>query len=193
MTRLLASLATLVAVAATLSASVPSAHACSCVPFTTQGYVDRADVIAIGTVIQLIDDEDTGGGPNDLDARVSVSRYLKGTGPAEIVVDDPPSGGTCGFLDEGDLGDTYLLFLTGSDSPFESNLCSGNGSLDGPTPEHGPERLDEVRAITGPGVPPEGVPSQAGADTPWLVIGLGAAVLLAASVFFLRRRIIGRG
>jgi hypothetical protein len=109
------------------------------------------------------------------------------------VVDDPPSGGSCGFLDEGDLGDTYLLFLTGSDSPFESNICSGNVSLDGSTPE----RLDEVQAITGPGVPPEGMPLQSGADTPWLVIGLGSglgtAVLLAASAFFLRRRIIGHG
>ena len=197
MTRLLASLATLVAVAAFLSASVPSAHACSCVPFTAQGYVDGADVIAIGTVIQLIGDEDTGDGPNDLDARVSVTSYLKGTGPAEIVVDDPPSGASCGFLDEGDLGDTYLLFLTGSGSPFESTICSGNVSLDGSTPEHGQERLDEVQAITGPGVPPEGVPSQSGADTPWLVIGLasglGAAILLAASAFLLRRRMIGRG
>ncbi len=60
MTRLPASLATLVAVAANLSASVPSAHACTCVPFTRQEYVDHADVSAIGTVIRLIADEGTG-------------------------------------------------------------------------------------------------------------------------------------
>lgn len=192
-------MASIVALAVLLSASAPSAHACSCAPFTTQGYVDQADVIAIGTIIQLIDDKDIGDGPNDLDARVSITRYLKGSGPAEITVDDPPSGGTCGFLDDGDLGETYLLFLTGSDSPFESNLCSGNTMLIGPTPEDGQARLNEVEALTGPGAPPEvaPAPSGSGSDVPWLAIGLGsglgAALLLAASITVVRRRIIGGG
>ncbi len=199
MTRLLAPMAIAVAVAALLSAGVPSAHACSCVVRTTQAYLDGADVVAVGTIIRLIDDKDIGDGPNDLDARVSVARYLKGSGPAEITVDDPPSGGTCGFLDDGDLGKTYLLFLTGSDSPFESNLCSGNTLLVGPAPEDGQGRLDEVEALTGPGAPPNAgpAPSQSGTDVPWLAIGLGsglgAALLLAASIIVVRRRIIGGG
>ncbi|MFB3093431.1 MAG: hypothetical protein ACE1ZN_03385, partial [Dehalococcoidia bacterium] len=143
-------------------------------------------------------EEESDGIIPDIDAVVAVERYLKGDGPAEIEVDDPPSGGTCGFLEQESLGQRYLLFLTGETSPLQTHLCSGSLPIEGPgrwtlavSEEFAANALQEVQAITGPGsLPPTGIAPPAdksGDSAPWLVIALGTAALAGAFAFLLRR------
>ena len=197
MKRFLLPLAAVAITGLLLPAGVRPAYACSCALLSTEEYVNNADVIAIGTVVQLIEtaeqfppvEEESDGIIPDIDAVVAVERYLKGDGPAEIEVDDPPSGGTCGFLEQASLGQRYLLFLTGETSPLQTHLCSGSTPLvDTP---HVQQFLQEVQAITGPGsLPPTGIAPPAdksGDSAPWLVIALGTAALAGAFAFLLRR------
>jgi len=205
MKRLLLPLAA-IAIAGFLLPSVNPAYACSCAFSTPQELVDFADVIVIGTVVRLIEtteefptpEEKPDGQIPDVDAAVQVERYLKGSGPAEIEVDDPPSGGTCGFLEQASLGQRYLLFLTGETSPLQTHLCSGSTPLvDTP---HVQQFLQDVQAITGPGTlaPTGSAPpnEQPGAGVPLLPIviasSVGAAALAAASALLLRRRLTRR-
>ena len=212
MKRFLLPLAAVAITGLLLPAGLRPAYACSCALLSTEEYVNNADVIAIGTVVQLIEtaeqfppvEEESDGIIPDIDAVVSVERYLKGTGPAEIEVDDPPSGGTCGIFEELSVGSRYLLFLTGTTSPFTTNLCSGSLPVEGPgrwtlavSEEFAANALQEVQAITGPGTLPQNSPppSQSPADDgiPWLAIIIGsslaAGALLAASALLLRRRL----
>ena len=201
MKRLLLPLAAITIAGLLLPSGVRPAYACSCAPLPPQAHVDNADVIVIGTVSEVIDtteqfpapEEKSDGAIPDVDAVIEVERYLTGSGPAEIEVDDPPSGGTCGFLEQTSLGQRYLLFLTGEASPFKTHLCSGSTLLlDEPLNQ---EFLEAVLAITGPGTfPTTGSPSSAGGSgstVPWLTIiigsSLGAGALAAASAFLLRR------
>ena len=192
--RLLAPLALLATAAVLLSAAVPSAYACSCAALTARQHIENADVIAIGKVVRLEDTTEpvptvpgkSDGAVPDLDAVVLVQRYLKGVGPAEITVDDPPSGGACGFFDEASLGETYLLFLKGQSSPFETNICAGSGQLAGEARDQ--QFLEEVVAITGRGAAPE-------EHFPWVIVGVGTGlgvILAGASAILLRRRIMAR-
>ena len=194
--RLLLPIALLATAAVLLSAAVPSAYACSCAALTARQHIENADVIAIGKVIRLNETSEqfppvegkSDGAVPDLDAVVLVQRYLKGDGPTEIAVDDPPSGGACGFLEEASLGETYLLFLKGQSSPFETNICAGSGQLAGEARDQ--QFLEEVVAITGRGAAPE-------EHFPWVIVGVGAglggALLVGASALLLRRRIMARG
>ncbi len=202
MKRFLLPLAAVAITGLLLPAGVRPAYACSCALLSTEEYVNNADVIAIGTVVQLIEtaeqfppvEEESDGIIPDIDAVVAVERYLKGDGPAEIEVDDPPSGGTCGFLEQASLGQRYLLFLTGETSPLQTHLCSGSTPLvDTP---HVQQFLQEVQAITGPGTlpPTDSAPpaDESGGSTPWLAIAASAGILAAASALLLRRRLTRR-
>ncbi len=191
-----------VTIASLLLPSVNPAYACSCAAPTPEQHVDYADIIVIGTVVRLIEtteefptpEEKPDGQIPDIDAAVQVERYLKGSGPAEIEVDDPSSGGTCGFLEQASLGQRYLLLLTGETSPLETNLCSGSTPLVA-TP-HVQQFLQEVQAITGPGTlpPTDSAPpaDESGGGTPWLAIAASAGILAAASALLLRRRLTRR-
>jgi len=175
----------LVALAGSMHSAATPARACSCAGLTTAEYVRQADIVAMGKVVRLTTAED-GSQPPDQDAMVLVERYLKGDGPSEIAVDDPPSSASCGIFDAGSLGKRYLLFLTGETSPLETNLCSRTTELAG---EPGDQQLlEDVAAITGSGSP-------AGEGFPWLPVIAPAAVfgaaLLGASAFVLRRRLMG--
>ncbi len=201
MKRLLLPLAA-ITIASLLLPSVNPAYACSCAALTPEQYVDDADIIVIGTVVRLIEtteefstpEEKPDGQIPDVDAAVQVERYLKGSRSAEIEVDDPPSGGTCGFLEQESLGQRYLLFLTGETSPLQTHLCSGSTPLvDTP---HVQQVLQEVQAITGPGTlpPTDSAPpaDESGGGTPWLAIAASAGILAAASALLLRRRMARR-
>ena len=194
MKRFLLPLAAVAIAGLLLPAGLRPAYACSCALLSTEEYVNNADVIAIGTVVQLIEtaeqfppvEEESDGIIPDIDAVVAVERYLKGDGPAEIEVDDPPSDGTCGFLDQASLGERHLLFLTNS---FTTHICAGSTLLtDDPA---NLQFLQDVQAITGPGsLPPTGFAPPAdksGDSAPWLVIALGTAALAGAFAFLLRR------
>ena len=191
-----------VTIASLLLPSVNPAYACSCAAATPEQHVDYADIIVIGTVVRLIEtteefstpEEKPDGQIPDVDAAVQVERYLKGSGLAEIEVDDPPSGGTCGFFEQASLGQRYVLFLTGETSPLQTHLCSGSTPLvDTP---HVQQFLQEVQAITGPGTlpPTDSAPpaDESGGGTPWLAIAASAGILAAASALLLRRRLTRR-
>ena len=175
----------LVALAAVLLPTARPAQACSCAALTPAEAVAGADVVAIGKVVRITTAE-AGFPEADPDATVLVERYLKGDGPREIAVDDPPSGAECGIFEAESLGKRYLLFLTGEAPLLRTHLCSRTTELAGePTDQ---QLLEDVAAITGSGSPP-------GESFPWLPVivpaGVFGAVLLAASAFVLRRRIIG--
>lgn len=157
MKHLLAPIAVLVTTAILLSAVTP-AYACSCAQPSIEDTVANADVVAVATVTRLVDDADGGfGGITDLDGIASVERYLKGSGPAEITIDDPAGDGDCGFLDETDVGERHLFFLTTDEDAYKTNLCAGNALLTGEFVDEPTVNayLAEIEAITGPGQAPD--------------------------------------
>jgi hypothetical protein len=206
----------IVALLAAVSTSMRPAYACSCTgPTLPQAQVDAADTIVIGTVARVFDNPYTienSAQPEDefevqdVDAVVHVERYLKGGGPAEIIVDDPQHGGGCGILEERSLNSRYMLFLSGEDSPFTTTLCSGSLPIEGPglvtlavTEEYAAAVVEGVTAVTGPGNLPSSdaaAPSGSSSDTPWLAIAIGGAALAgagaglaAAAAWLVRRRL----
>ena len=194
MKRLLLPLAA-IAIAGLLFTGTRPAYGCSCLPSSTQQKVENTDVIVIGTVVRLVEDPDEGVRTDfEVDGIVSVERYLKGSGPSEIEVDDPPSGGLCGFLDQTSTGKRYLFFLTGEAARFSTSSC--DGSIPITNDEASQQHLRNVEAaVAGAGTlpdtgsaPPSGQP---GSDAPWLAVIIGSSAvaggLVAASAWLLRR------
>ncbi|MCH8815969.1 MAG: hypothetical protein IH957_12930 [Chloroflexi bacterium] len=189
----------LIATVAILFSAVTPAHACSCAQPSVEEIVANADIVAIATVTRLVDATEMWGitGVPDRDGIASVERYLKGSGPAEITVDDPSGDGDCGFLDETDVGERHLFFLTTDDGAYKTHLCSGNALLTGEFVDEDTVNayLAEVEAVTGPGHPPDGVDPTSTADNDlprevfWaLAILLPIAVLATATLVAARRR-----
>jgi hypothetical protein len=157
MKHLLAPSALLVTTAIVFSAITP-AHACSCIQLSVEQTVVNADVIAVARITGLVDDElDPRPLIVDKDGLAAVERYLKGSGPSAITVDDPSDGGVCGFLGEGAVGERFLFFLTTDSGGYKTNLCAGNALLTGEFVDEPTVNayLAEVEAITGPGQPPD--------------------------------------
>jgi hypothetical protein len=84
----------------------------------------------------------------DKDAAVSVERYLKGSGPQEIVVDDPVGDADCGFFGEASVGQRYVLFLQDEGAALTTHLCAGNEPASDAF-------VAEIEEVTGPGVTPD--------------------------------------
>ena len=187
MKRLLLPLAAL-ATAGLLFTSTRPAYGCSCLPSSTQQKVENADVIVIGTVVQLIEDPDEGVGTElEVDGIVSVERYVKGSGPSEIEVDDPPSGGLCGFLDQTSTGKRYLFLLSGQAAGFSTSSC--DGSIPITSDETSEQYLRDVEStVSGAGSFPDTGSAPSGdkpdSDSRWLAAGAAA---LVAAAWLLRR------
>lgn len=152
-----------------------TAYACSCGPVSAERYVDRADTIVVGrvkeVVVRRLGRSLSRGDPDPI---VTVERYLKGTGPFEILVDDPIGGGDCGYFSEDSVGKDYLIFLRGESSPFKSDLCTGIRLLSVPPST---EFLATVESITGTGfLPDPTIPNatiDSGANAAWIAIVVG--------------------
>ncbi len=192
---------------APLQTASDTAYACSCIETTVEQRVQSADVVAIGTVVSVYEDQETvdsGDGEigiSDTDGVFAVNTYYKGTGPAEIAVDDPPDGGTCGFVSSDSVGREAVLFLELSDGEYLTHLCVGSGFISGDE-DFRAEMIAGIEAVTGPGRAPEGPPPQASppqedldgdhtVSTPWaVVLPIAFAIPLAVLVVpaFLRRR-----
>jgi len=167
MNRFFAPLA-IAAMAGLLFSSITPAHACSCAVQPVAERLAFYNHAVVGTVLRLVDDPSEGyaEGYPDKDAVVSVERYLKGSGPAEIVADDPVGDADCGFFSEGSVGQRYVLFL-GSDAIFGNSddgalythLCAGNEIASDAL-------IAEVEAVTGSGVPPNDDEPVPGPSTP---------------------------
>ncbi len=172
-------------------------YACSCIETTVEERVQSSDVVAVGTVLSVYEDQTAGSGDGmfaDVDGLVRVSTYYKGSGPSEIAVDDPPSGGTCGVIGSDSVGPEAVLFLELSGGEYGTSLCAG-------TQFYGDDGVSAqviagIEAVTGPGVAPEGPPPQDepaehAEGTPWeIVLPLAFAIPLAVLFVpaFVRRR-----
>jgi len=158
MKHLLAPTAIIATVAILFSAITP-AHACSCAQLSVEESVTNADIVAIATVTRMVSAPELRGddGVQDSDGIASVERYLKGSGPVEITVDDPVGDGDCGFLDETHVGERHLFFLTTDDGPYRTHLCAGNAVITGKFVDEPTVNayVAEVEAITGPGQAPD--------------------------------------
>jgi hypothetical protein len=174
-----------------------TAYACSCIPTTVEERVQSADVVAIGTVVSLYEDETTEDGIFvDMDGVVRVSAYYKGSGPSEIAVDDPADEGVCGIIADDSVGREAVLFLTLDDGEYLTHLCAGTQFFSS-TDDFLAGTIAEIEAVTGPGQPPDESPPQeepteGDESTPWAVI-LPLAFLIPLAVlivpaFLLRRR-----
>jgi hypothetical protein len=173
-----------------------TAYACSCIETTVEERVQSADVVAIGTVVSLYEDETTEDGIFvDMDGVVRVSAYYKGSGPSEIAVDDPAHEGVCGIIGDDSVGREAVLFLELSDGEYLTHLCAGSQFFSS-TDDFLSETIAAIEAVTGPGVPPDDVTPQdeatdGNASTPWaIILPLAFAIPLAVLVVpaFLRRR-----
>lgn len=141
---------------------------------------------------------------------VDVDRFLKGSGTGTVDVfalaskDGGGGGGSCRLFSDLSVGKKYLLFLEGHAPPFTAGgVCSGSSYIYesgdvylkdmpenvGATLLLEQERwLDEIRAVTGPGVAPA-----TSAGTPALPLTVAAVALplvfvLAASFVFPARK-----
>ncbi len=193
---------------APLHTASDTAYACSCIQTTVEDRVQAADIVAIGTVISVYEDQTAEGSESglfvDVDGVVRVSAYYKGSGPSEIAVDDPPDGGTCGIIGDDSVGREAVLFLELSDGEYLTHLCAGSQII------YGDEgvlagTIAAIEAVTGPGQPPDDSPPQASPppeepeapeeehteSTPWaIILPLAFAIPLAVLVVpaILRRR-----
>ncbi len=193
-----------------LSAS-GTAYACSCAETTVEERVQNADVVAIGTVISLYEDRMTVPFKNgeteifDTDGVVRVSAYYKGSGPSNIAVDDPPDGGSCGFVSSDSVGQEAVLFLELSNDEYLTNLCAGSQFLSRDEDLRA-ETIAAIEAVTGPGQAPNGSSPQASpppeepeapdeertVSTPWAVI-LPLAVAIPLAVLVVPALLLRRG
>lgn len=178
-----------------------TAYACSCGTLATvEERVQSSDVVAIGTVTALYEERitfDSKSGEGELvdtDGIVRVSTYYKGTGPAEIPVNDPISTGGCGFLSTDSVGSEAVLFLDLSSGGYVTHICAGSGLISWDE-DFRAETIAAIEVVTGPGqfpdAPPQEEPAEQTKDTPWAVIlPLAFAIPLAVLVVpaFLHRR-----
>lgn len=186
---------------APLQSSSDTAYACSCAPTTVEERVQSADVVAIGTVASLYEDRETVDSKDgeteisDTDGVFAINAYYKGSGPSEIAVDDPPDGGTCGFVASDSVGREAILFLELSDGGYLTHLCAGSGFIAGDE-DFRAEMIAAIEAVTGPAQPPDRSPpqeepSEGDESTPWaIILPLAFAIPLAVLVIpaLIRRR-----
>ena len=184
-----------------LSAS-DTAYACSCAALpTVEERVRSADVVAIGTVVSVYEERitvDSKSGQGEIintNGVFAIGAYYKGTGPAEMAVNDPISNGGCGLVSSNSVGREAVLFLDLSGGDYRTHLCAGSHFIS-PDEVSRAETIAEIEAVTGPGVPPDDVaphdePTDHTESTPWaVVLPLAFAIPLAVLFVpaFLRRR-----
>lgn len=130
------------------------AQALTCVQFSTSEYIERADIVLVGTVQSYHESRSDGQlfPGQEPRAEVAVERYLKGSGPGTVTVRSPNMPWYGGWAEE-NVGQEWLFYLArGEGNEYVDEICSGSRPSD---EFHGPASLEEVEAITGPGVAPE--------------------------------------
>jgi hypothetical protein len=170
--------------AALLARSAAPAAACTCSAYPTETdaivYSLRfSDVVVVGTVLELVDDIDEYA--PDKDARVGVERYLKGTGPQDLVADDGTGADDCGFIGDFMVGRKWVFFLQGDS--YRTGVCLSNR-------EATDEYVAAIEAILN--ATPTPSPSPIVSGFPYVPVAAGAmgalAVLLGAAFVWPRRR-----
>ena len=183
-----------------LWASIRPARACQCVPHSAAEYVDRADVVLVGKLLSFGPGNHTKDEPIFDTATMKVERYLKGSGPSEVIVaDDFPC---LPGLVQTAIGQRHIVFIDFVRGP-ETNACLGTGSLENPFvapfdpyPFAPAALLSDVLGQVGVGTPPDDSlsemrpPEAAGFPRLSAAIAatLGPLVFLAGAAFVWRRR-----
>ncbi|MEV6243609.1 hypothetical protein [Lentzea sp. NPDC051838] len=107
------------------AATAGTAHACSCVPFTEEQLLERADHVFQARVLSKSEEPD-----QMMRYRVVVSQERKGDVPRYLSVISHRSSATCGV--EFVVGKDYVVYATGDakDRRVETHLCSGTRVAD---------------------------------------------------------------
>ena len=113
------------------------ALACSCVPSSTEDFVERADVIASGRLV-----EREGAGQTVVYRFRGSERYEGDLSPG-FEVRTSAQGASCG-LPGLVVGRRYLVFMTEERGELRANSCGGTRAA---TPQY----VERVEAVTGPG------------------------------------------
>lgn len=145
-----------------LMAAAP-AHACSCAMGGTKEYVEWADAIFTGTLVEVdAPDPDDGhvSRGDDITMLVAVDRVFKGEAPAQVEVVTSSGGASCGLTPPPVDGDPWLWFLhLTEEGRYTASICGGSG----PAVEGSVARVVD---LVGPGAKPGPVSTTSGDSTP---------------------------
>jgi len=186
-----AALAVVAAAGLLARSAAPVAHACSCEMAPAREGIERSQVVLVGETVsfartpsKLVREGEAFYEYGDrMKAKINVEKYLKGSGPREIDVQD----GICvAGIDREQVGRAHLLFLR-----FEEQFgrvpmaegCLGSGPVEG---GWSPVRLSEVESITGPGEPPDNsLDEPRPPDSGGFPLGAASALAIVGPVAFL--------
>jgi hypothetical protein len=143
-----AALTTVVTAAALVALPSGPAFACSCVGGDTRDFVDWADLVVVGTVVDHVPDADGPlGGDGTTTYTVEVDRVYEGGTTATTEITSSSSGASCG-LEGIELGTRYVVFGNRDDDGGHSaTLCGGTAPAS--------DRLvSQVEAVVGGGRAP---------------------------------------
>jgi hypothetical protein len=166
---------------------ISRAQSCGC-GYYLDREVDAAQVIVVGRSVEYIGEGEPGGGQStSVPVAVTVERYIKGSGPAEVRVNG--SSGPCGIFGELTIGQRFLFLFREPAEPFEARSCSGSGRL---APEFEDSSIAQIEALLAAGaLPSGGGPPKPGHGMAYLVpsalVVLGPLVFLAGAAFVWRR------
>ena len=155
------------------------ARACSCVELNLPNEVRQAELIVLGSVREIPETESY---PYDL--TVSVSEYLKGSGPSSLTIRDSLGGSTaCSIFEPPPAGGSYLLILhRGVDGFLGTSTCSGSLPIGD---QSAPPRIEQIRQLVPRPTeePPTAVQSDKSAPLilPWPTLA-GALTALALGI-----------
>ena len=148
-----------------------TAEACTCLQATLDELVARAELVILGTVVQIHQVERAPKTlPRERDLTLHADEYLKGLGPDRFHVQDFSQGSLCSVFSPDSVGNQYLLFLSRWEGNLRAGSCTGSGRVK--DIDFWAERIEEVRQIVREPAQPD--------DTPALTATPGAPQLPAA-------------
>ena len=137
------------------------AHACYCRPSGPEGAVAGAQIVILGTVVQIdqIEDQDIEIFSHRYDLTIDVGEYLKGSGEDPVIVRDfSLQESACSAFAPDSVGHQYLLFLTtDKEAQLRTSYCAGSGRVE--NSEQRQEILAEIRQIVSEQEQPTGPPT----------------------------------
>jgi hypothetical protein len=136
-----------------LAAPAPHAAACSCVVAEPSDFVEWADTIFVGTLVDIAPPPERPimSSADPATYRFEVTDVLEGEPRESTEVQSAQSGASCG-LELMEVGTRYVVFASrdqgdGKHVGLSANLCGGTAPVDGAL-------LAEVERLTGPDSPP---------------------------------------
>ena len=127
------------------------ARACSCAQPDLRTRVVRADLIILGTVLQIVEgDSEPNRSPLPYDLTVEVDEYLKGEGSGTVTVRDVSSlqSNACSAFAPDAVGRPHLLILFRDREGYLGALsCAGSGAITDRNREHMESTVEQIRQI----------------------------------------------